>query len=306
MRRPAASSAHALRPTSMLLGFALALLISGACGPAIASDLVWTQEDWSGGQYESAVGIDPEIDPGRLVLENHIDDFRVVGTPSEHQGLWSMEAYHDTLFITAGAYPYGLTGADVVVYDYLTNNFEIVYSPREYGLHLVKEFDDVLYLPGPEARDITFQAGSIYSYDGEQWREHEELTRAIHVNDVEVAHGRIYASTGQHSDFMEGHGCVWVSDDLGETFSVAYSIAPTPDDMWRRFFGLGHIGDRLFAQPDGHAPETNMIFTTTDGVDWDTTTINNMPIEKQAVFVPWGEDSLLMGVDYRLYIWNGT
>lgn len=306
MQSPAFAQHRFARSGWAALCLAAALCIAGALGAGRAADFTWTQDDWSGGQYESASGIDPEIHPGLLVLENRIDDFRYLATPSPHQGLWSLEAYHDTLFITAGAYPYGLAGADVVVYDYLTNSFEVVYSPREYGLHLIKEFDDVLYLPGPEPRDVTLEAGSIYSYDGEQWREHDEMTRAIHVNDVEVAHGRLYVSTGQHSGFMDGHGCVWVSDDWGETFSVAFSIAPTPEDMWRRFFGLGHIGDRLFAQPDGFAPETNMIFTTTDGVTWDTTSVNNIPVEKQSVFVPWGEDSLLMACDYRLYIWTGT
>ncbi|MBD3235345.1 MAG: hypothetical protein GF330_01410 [Candidatus Eisenbacteria bacterium] len=301
----------ALRPLCRL-PFCALLLLPGmllASAPATAGGdgrtLTWTEDDWSGGQYAATSGIDPEIEPGLLVLENRLDDLRFLSQPTDWQGLWSIDVYRDTLFMTASDYPYMYDGADVIAFDYQADTYEIVYQPYESGLHLIKVIGDTIYVPGPDSMDPWTDEGSIYVYDGETWIEKATLPTAIHVNDVEILDDWLYVTTAHATGDMNGWGCIWRSDDWGDTFELVHTIYPNPDKPYRRFFGLGKFDNMLFAQPDGYDPEDEMLFTSTDGVQWDSCYVPNLPDELQCSFISWG-DSLLMPVGTRMYIWNGV
>ena len=296
-----------VRPTSLLRSISnsvctialLAILVAPT--PTPATNLEWRDDDWSGGRYAGASGVDPEVAPGHLVLNNDLGDLRFVANPTHFQGLYSMAAYHDTLFITASDYPYMFDGADVIAYDYLRDSFEVVYQPYESGLHMIKAIGDTLYLPGPDTMDNSMLPGSIYTYNGDEWREKETLPHAIHVNDVDIVNNVVYTTTGQ----FDGQGCLWRSTDWGDTFTPIRCVAQTFEQPWRRLFGIGHIGNRIFVQPDGFAPETNLLFTSTDGINWQTSTVPHMPVDKMAMFTNW-HGQLLMTMDNRMYAWNGV
>ena len=271
---------------------------------AVGSDAAWIDDDWSGGRYAEVRGIDAEIAPGLLVLDNRLDDLRLVAHPTSFQGMYSIAAFHDTLFITASDYPYMYDGAEVIAYDMAAGTFEVVYRPYESGLHLIKRIGDTLYIPGPDSMDEWWQEGSIYTYDGGAWVEKATLPTAVHVNDVEIVNGLLFATTGHATGELNGFGCVWVSDDWGDTFRRVLTIEPSEAHFWRRFFGAGRHGDRLFVQPDGYPPENEVIYATRDGADWDTIPVPGLPIDKHAMFTPWG-DSLLMTINDKLFIWDG-
>ncbi|MCK4304442.1 MAG: hypothetical protein KAY24_09415 [Candidatus Eisenbacteria sp.] len=276
--------------------FLLVLLPSRTPG----ADLVWTDDDWSGSNYASTDGIDAEVHPGLLVLESELDDIRLVGSPTEFQGIYSLATYHDTLFLAASDYPYMYEGADVLTYDYMTDAFALAYQPYESGLHAIKVFGDTLYIPGPDSMDPWVEGGSIYTYDGHAWIEKDNLPRAVHVCDVEVMNDMIFVTTGQ----LCADGYVLVSHDWGDSFTVVFTLEANHPGGWRRLYGAGQHGGRVYFQPDGQEPQSNVVYATTDGTEWDTLSVPNMPVEKQAMFTAWG-DSLLMTIGNRLYIYDG-
>ncbi len=291
-----------VHPRLMTSGLLAALCVS--LGAAGAADFTWIQDDWSGGAYASSSEIDPEIHPGLLVLENHLDDIRYLSTPTSYQGIYSLAVFRDTLFMAASDYPYVYDGADVIAYDYLTGQYSVPYQPYESGLHIIKQFGDSLYLPGPDSRDPWHTPGSIYMYTGSQWIEKATLPTAIHVNDVEVVDGVTYATTAHINGELHGAGAVWVSTDYGDTFARVFTLWPNLEHDIRRIFGLGSFAGRIFAQPDGFPPEDEVVYSTYNGTDWDTIPVPGMPADKQAFFTTWG-DSLLMTIHNRMYIWDG-
>jgi hypothetical protein len=299
-----ASQSRARCTTPVRIAIALALA-SVACTVLRAHGLTWTEDDWSHGGYVLATQVDGGIQPGILVLENRLNDMRFLASPTSFQGLYSMAVLHDTLWITASDYPYQFDGAEVIDYDYLTGQFEVDYEPYESGLHLIKRFGDSLYVPGPDSMDPWSAPGSIYLYTGQQWIEKETLPYAVHVNDVEVVNGITYATTGHANGPYYLSGCVWISYDYGSSFTNVLCIRPTPEHGIRRFFGAGHIGDRVFVQSDGYPPQNEVVYSTTNGTDWDTIPVPGMPQDKQAMFTVWG-DSLLMTIHDRMYIWDGA
>lgn len=273
-------------------------------GVVNAAQMTWVDDDWSCGQYSQIWAVDPEVHPGLIVLQNRLDDMRFLASPTAFQGLYCLEVYHDTLFIAASDYPYMYDGAEVISYDYLTDNFEVCYEPYESGLHIIKQFGDSLYIPGPDSMDPWDEEGSIYVYTGYEWIEKATLPRAVHVNDVDIVNGITYASTGQWGGELHGAGCVWISYDYGDSFTCTLVVPPSAGHSARRIFGIGHYGDLVFAQPDGFPPETEVLYTTTDGIDWDTLAVPGLPIDRQAMFTDWG-DSLLMTIENKMFIWDG-
>ncbi|MCA9727844.1 MAG: hypothetical protein KC729_09195 [Candidatus Eisenbacteria bacterium] len=270
---------------------------------AEAADLVWTDTDWSHQNYAAAVEVDPEVQPGILVLDNRVDDLRLVGTPTEFLGLYSMATCRDTLFLTASDVPFNDDGAEVIAYDYLTDSSSVVYRPYESGLHLISCVNDTLYLPGPDSMDPWFEEGSIYVYDGDEWIEKATIPTAIHVNDVAISGHRLFVTTGHGFGELMGSGCVWLSEDRGDTFTRVLTIEPTPERRWRRFHGAGVYHGRVYVQPDDAAPQDDRIFITSDGAVWDTLGIPNMPFDRQAMFSVYG-DSLFMTIQNKMYIWD--
>ncbi len=291
-----------LRTLAALAGL---LLLAALAGGARASNCFWEDSDWSNGHYTLIAQIDPDIQPGALVLQNRLDEWHYLGTPTQYQGLYSMQVYHDTLFIAASDYPFQFDGAEVLTYDYPTGQFAVDYEPYESGLNIIKQFGDSLYIPGPDSRDPWTADGSIYLYGGREWIEKETVPVAVHVCDVEVCNGILYVTTGHWAGELNGRGCVWISYDYGDTFTRVLTLDPTTEYPIRRFFGLGHIGNRVFAQPDGFPPESGRIYTTTNGVDWDLITVSSLPVDKQATFLEWN-GRLHMMIENRMYIWNGT
>jgi hypothetical protein len=266
-----------------------------------ATDVTWTDDDWSNGRYASALHVDPEVEPGLLVMEAKLDDIRYLASPTPYQGLYCMVGYHDSLFIAASDYPFMFDGADVLSYDYLTGQFASEYQPYESGLDIVKLFDDTLYLPGPDSMDPWNTPGSIYTYDGQQWLEHATIDSAVHVCDVEVVNGRIFATTGQ----LDHTGGVWMSTDGGASFTRCLTLQNTVDYPVRRFFGAGQFQGRVFVQPDGFPPEGRVVYSSADGIHWQTHPVAGMSQDFHATFTAWG-DSLLMAVNQKLFIYDGS
>jgi hypothetical protein len=290
---------HPHRVAALALG---ALACLGAAGAG--AQWVWTESDWSGGNYELANCVDGRAQPGILILRNNLADMRFFCDPADWQGINCMSVYHDSLFLALSDHPFSYDGADIWSFDYRTQQFHLSYQPYESGVLITKVFGDTLFVPGPDSMDPWWACGSIYLYNGRQWIEKETIPTAVHVIDVEVCNGIVYASTGHATGSLDGYGCVWISSDWGDSWTRVLDLMPTSENYVRRFFGLGRIGNRVFAQPDGFPPQTNCFYSTTNGVDWDTIPVPSMPVDKHAFFLPRG-DSLLVTMHNRMYIWDG-
>ncbi len=272
--------------------------------PARAADMSWIDDDWSAGNHEATVTVDPDVHPGLLILSQRLDDIRYFASPVDFQGLYAMAVLHDTLWIASSDYPYMYDGAKVLCYDYRSGEFAVAYEPYESGCHIIKRFGDSLYVPGPDTMDPWGTPGSIYIYTGSAWIEKATIPEAVHVNDVEVVDGLVYVTAGHWNRDLNGCGGAWISYDGGDSFEQVLNLPPTAEHYARRIFGAGSIGDRVFVQPDGFPPQSSVVYSTTNGVDWDTLAVPNMPVDKHAMFTAWG-DSLLMTMHNRMYIWNG-
>ena len=214
-------------------------LILAATLPVLASDFAWIDTDWSAGQYVEIVGIDPDIWPGQVVLTARPEQMLFLDEPTDFRGIYGLTVYHDTLFLAASDYPFIFDGAEVITYDFLTEEFAVAYEPYESGLNIIKQFGDSLYIPGPDPMDPWTDDGSIYLYNGEEWIEKETVPTAVHVCDVEVCNDIVYVTTGQFAEPYHGYGCVWISYDWGDSWTRVLDILPTVANPARRFFGLG-------------------------------------------------------------------
>lgn len=285
----------------LLLGPLFGLLGAGSLAGPASAQLLWTESDWSQGRYAQATDLDPEIEPGLLVPAARLDDIRFLSEPSGFQGLYCMAVYHDTLFIAASDYPYMFDGAEVLSYDGLTGQFAVDYEPYESGLNIIKQFGDTLYIPGPDSMDPWYTPGSIYTYDGHAWHEHATIDSAVHVADVEVVNGLVFVTTG-HMDLTGG---VWVSDDYGEHFTRCLTLEPTDEHPIRRFYGAGQFQGRVYVQPDGYPPEGRVLYSSADGVTWQTHSLPALPEDMHATFLVYG-DSLLMTANHKFFIYDGS
>lgn len=277
------------------------LLIAAWVRPDVARSLEWTDDDWSGGAYASAVGVNPEVQPGLLVLQDDLSDIRYLASPAAWQGIYCLAVYHDTLFLAASDRPYSYVGAEILTYDYLTNRSACsIPLPEQEGILILKVFGDTLWSPNADPLEPIFDGGP-YLYDGHHWAYKPTIHETYHVNDLEIVDGVMYATTGD----LDGSGRCFVSHDMGDTWTEAKILRETLDHHWRRMFGAGQHQGRVFIQPDGYQPEGRVIYSSADGVAWDTLAVPAMAIDKQATFVDWG-DSLLMAVGDMLHIWDGS
>jgi hypothetical protein len=298
---PARHGAHRPRvavAVAVAVTAAVALLVAGLGARAFAGDLTWVEDDWSGGAYASIQGIDADIEPGLLALINHPEDMRFVAEPTAQQGIYTIAAVHDTLFLGAGPYPIMTDGADILSYDYASDTFALDYSLYEQGVIALKAYGDTLYAPGPDSQG-SWLWGNVYLRDRAGWTRQETVPSAVHLFDIAVGGGSIYTTGGDRFS----NGSIWRSDDRGETFTEAFQI-PYGDgaDGVRRFYGCEAYQGRLFFQPDGRGGDQFVL--RYDGTVWDSLAMSAMPLDRQGVFTAWG-DSLLFSVSNRFYIIHG-
>ena len=286
------SAAGFLAVAAVTSGAGLLLTISGS---VLAAELVWEESDWSDHQYAVASGVDPDIEPGLLVLENRPDDIRFMNEVTAFEGIYCMASLHDTLFLGAGPAPFSTDGADIIAYDYFKDDYSIVYQLFEQGVSVMEVVGDTLLIPGADSQG-SHDWGNIYLYDG-SWTRKETVPGGTHIIDLIQTDGTLFA-TGADGAL----GVVWRSDDWGDTFEEVFRIEMQGQN-YRRFYGAGVLADRIFFQPDGREPNGDWILSS-DGTDWDTMAVAVIP-EQHGQFTVWG-DSLTLSVAESWYVFDGV
>ncbi len=250
----------ALRPSWVL---SAALLLSAfPAGPAQA--WLWVQDDWAGGHFSAAVDVEAEAAPGELVLA--CDPDRLVpafDATDAYQGVWSLVPYQGRLHMAACTTPMADTGGDLLSYDPAAHAVTLDYSVYEEGNIVLREEGGLLMSPGLDNLG-SWEWGNLYLNDGSGWLRKETVPAALHVHDVAMHEGRLYVTTGEGPpDFQ---AAVFVSDDLGDSWTEVFAVLPhPPENYFRRFYGLASWGGALWVQSDFWWPEGKVIYELRDG-----------------------------------------
>ncbi len=280
-------------------GASLLFALAGAYGPAPwSSDLVWLEEDWSAGHYESAEGLDPESVPSEVIPLQDPSRMLFVAEPTTYQGIYALGVYHDTLFLGAGPYPLVSLGAEILTFDLRTWEFSLSYEPEEESILRFYTYGDTLYVPGPDTEGGWTYGSCVYMYDGTGWTAKRSVETAIHVFDLVAIGDTIYVTTGD-SDLL---GRVWRSTDWCDTFTPIFSL-PREGNPFRRIYAAGVYHGDLYVQPDQLAPEQNVLYRLHAG-QWDTLSVPELPADNLGRFVNWG-DSLVLLSKNRMLIFDG-
>lgn len=287
------------RPLRARFGLAAGVLLVLATVSG-AADLSWTEADWAGGNYTWMTGLDPDVEPGLLVLENWPSDMRFVAEPTQMRGVYALAAYHDTLFLGCGDGPTSSgAGSEILAYDYVNHAFSLSYDPAEEGLILMKVRGDTLYVPGVDTDHAIIDSSLVYLYNGHDWIL-KRVPYALHVFGLETWNDQLFVTDADGY----GLGSVWKSVDHGDHWERIHAIYPTPENHARRMHALHVFQDHLYAQPDGLPPNEDCLFVY-DGAEWDTLSVPGLPHDENmgfhGKFTTWG-DSLILNSNDRMFI----
>jgi len=247
--------------TCRVLAIALGLCAALRAAPCPAS-WSWTQSDWTGGAYESATDLDPEIQAGELVLANDPDRLILAFDASEWNGVWAMEAYQGRLYLGACDFPNSTYFGDILVYDCGTDSVFVDLPVTEEGINVLKEREGILFSPGIDALGDVF-IGNIYYNLGDGWTMKSTVPIASHVFDLEVWQDKLWVTTGCHNP-PDYPGILYSSADMGDTWSEELVIETYPGGFWfRRLYGLGVWNGSLFVNSDFEPPQGKVIYELT-------------------------------------------
>lgn len=244
-----------------VLAIGLALCAASHAGPAAAAWL-WTQSDWTGGAYESATSVDPEIQAGELVLANDPDRLVLAFDASDWNGIWALEAFQGRLYLGACDFPNSTYFGDILIYDCATDSVTVDIPVTEEGINVLKLREGMLFSPGTDALGDVF-IGNIYYNPGDGWTMKSTVPIASHVFDLEVWQDKLWVTTGCHNP-PDYPGILYSSDDMGDTWSEEIVIETYPGGIWfRRLYGLGVWNGSLFVNSDFEPPQGKVVYELT-------------------------------------------
>ncbi len=222
----------------------------------------WSRTGWSAGDFDWADSIEIAEDSGALTLANDPDRLILAFDASDgYAGVWSILKHQGRLHMAVCSSPMGDTGGDILAYDPAAHSVSLEYQVHEEGNLVLRVLDDILFCPGLDNLD-GWEWGNIYLDDGTGWQRKETLPEAIHVHDLVMHEGRLFASTGIGPPGYEG--VLYASDDLGDSWEEIFRVdSHPPESYFRRLYGLTSWEGSLFVQSDFWYPEGDVIFEMT-------------------------------------------
>jgi hypothetical protein len=298
-----------------VLAASVVLIVSGSCQAGDgdngggSQDLTWTDTDWSGGNYESALNLETDASPGDLLLAQDVSSpvaiFSAEDPNGVQRGFYDLEVFQGKLYMAAATRPGAEDGGDIFSYDYESDEFQLEYSVYDQGIVKMRAHEGKLYIPGldsmlkvwppPPLPEDWLGFGNLYIYDGTNWILKETIPCAVHVFDVNFCRDRIFVTTSvyEHST-GKYHGMLFQSEDEGDTWEEIFRVEPhsTPYyGNYRRLYMTGTYNDLLFIQSDMRPPEGDVIFT------YDGDTVDAVPVSPQ-VERSYG---VFLGFDEKLF-----
>jgi len=235
----------------------LAAASQGADGPSVSTggtgsraQLVnWTDTDWSGGKFNASSDIELNLTPGEAVLTS--DPAHMVPLYSLHGGIVpSTVAFKGVLFVASTNGP---SGTDLHSCNPVTLLCSKVAHLNETWVRdmTVSDNGSRLYISGSGPISLP-PYGSVYFYDGTTLTRHEVkagLSHSLYVNGALELGGKIYALSTDN----DNKAYIYRSLDDGATWNNVYNLGANPST--RNIYALTKIGNTIYAQTDGLAPE---------------------------------------------------
>lgn len=157
-----------------------------------------------------------------VLLGNPLTAKYANNTPSVYaRNIWDMHAFNNKIYFGGGnssnSAPAANAGpADLWVYDTTSQEFIKEYTVHDEQIHLIREFDNQLYIPGHDARE-SWALGNFYRLEKAGWKKYRTIPNAIHVYDIYKWEDKLFAAIGPQSPTAN----IQVSYDDGLTWQDA-------------------------------------------------------------------------------------
>jgi len=214
--------------------------------------------------------------------------------------VWDMQLYNGKIYLgygnssntgpspNAGPIPiiyYDAAGSSFTTQSVKSSNPSLKSAPKmavdEEQIDIFKVLDGKLYIPGNDSDGEEWSLGNFYRLDGDVWTKYRNLPSGIHVYDMALYQGKLFAAIG-----TDRKPTVLISHDMGESWQVF----ATMNALGMRAYSLFEINGKLYASA--------MLYP--DNKIWgDKTNILeiNAKLEKKEVVV-YGKN-LLPGLTYQ-------
>ena len=164
------------------------------------------------------------------------------GTPKVYaRNIWDMYAFGNKIYFGSGnssnVGPAPNSGPAVLwSYDVTKREFVNEFTTTDEQIHLIREFDNELYIPGHDSRGAWgWSKGSFYRLEGGVWKSYDFIPNAIHVYDIYKWKGKLFAAIGPQTpskavQVSADGGLTW--KDATNTVSRIYTLFPLSNNLW--------------------------------------------------------------------------
>ncbi|NBJ16139.1 MAG: hypothetical protein FNP40_11375 [Dehalobacter sp. 4CP] len=158
------------------------------------------------------------------------------------KNVWDMQVYNNRIYLAHGDFNTNAGPIPVIYYEPSAQKFITQYTVDEEEIAQYKVMDGKLYIPGTDSRG-DWNNGNFYTLeDNDQWLKNATIPNALHVFDMALYNGQLYAACGTSKT---GWGEVLVSNDMGKTWTSRVPLGFTFYGSWAT--SLFELNQTLYA-----------------------------------------------------------
>jgi hypothetical protein len=148
------------------------------------------------------------------------------------RNVWDMQLFNGRIYMGHGDTNSNAGPAQIWSYNPSTQSFTNEFTAPEEQVGPFRVIGGQLYTPGNDATE-SWELGNFYRLDPNGWVKKRTIPNALHVYDIAVHNGIMFAAIG--TDSTTNNFKVLMSRDMGETWSAA----TTESGRCHNFFELG-------------------------------------------------------------------
>ncbi len=136
--------------------------------------------------------------PGQLYTELGVALEQTYMSGGVERNPWDIEMYNSRLYVGSGDYDRNYGPVNMWYYDFKKQTWEIDCFLEDEQASRFKLIDGKLYVPGIDPK-ASWDMGTYYVLDGENWKTYETLPNAAHNFDMIKHDGKLFAGLGAKS-----------------------------------------------------------------------------------------------------------